>query len=133
MCGDEPEHGDGDYYEMTMGMRVKVSKDYVNFGKLIAGVPATAANGFGGSDGYVLRAQANEVLRRKPPPSHPAKRAQKQMKCCIAKRAEARAGGQRRANDRLQQPTLAGATRAFCSHARARRTVPTTSSFAVRQ
>ena len=41
-----------DGYEMTMGVRVMVSKDYVNFGKLIAGVPATAANGFGGSDGY---------------------------------------------------------------------------------
>ena len=54
MCDDEPEHGDGDYYEMTMGVRVMVSKDYVNFGKLIAGVPATAANGFGGSDGYDL-------------------------------------------------------------------------------
>ena len=42
-----------------------------NVDNLIAGFPATAANGFGDSDGYVARAkqaQANEVLRRDPPP-----------------------------------------------------------------
>ncbi|GMI49891.1 hypothetical protein TeGR_g6337, partial [Tetraparma gracilis] len=47
----DSEHGADVYDEMTIGVRVMVNKDYVNFGNLIAGVPATAANGFGDSDG----------------------------------------------------------------------------------
>ncbi|GMI24783.1 hypothetical protein TeGR_g3096, partial [Tetraparma gracilis] len=48
----DSEHGADDYDEMNMGVSIVISKDYEIFDNLIAGVPATAANGFGGSDGY---------------------------------------------------------------------------------
>jgi hypothetical protein len=90
----DSEHGADDYDEMNMGVSIVINKDYEIFDNLIAGVPATAANGFGGSDGYVVRAkqaQANEVLRCDPPPP-PRKASESNTRCCVAKCEEDRAG-----------------------------------------
>jgi hypothetical protein len=123
----DSEHGADDYDEMNMGVSIVISKDYEIVDNLIAGFPATAANGFGDSDGYVARAKQAQANKTRccvatPPPPPPAKRAKARRGAAPRSEKKRELAGSGAPTTDANNRRSRGAPTAFYSHACAQRT-----------